>query len=75
MPTVDNARCPACGAGPGTLAIVERLVAAPLGTYSLAGAQLKASARVRPVLTCTACALEKAGEYDADGRHVTFQPP
>lgn len=28
----------------------------------------------RPVLSCAACGMSKVGDFDADGRHVTFAP-
>lgn len=75
MTSLNETVCPACGAGPGTLSIISRLVANPLGSHSLAGAQLKVSARRRPVLTCSRCPLRHVGEYDPDGRHATFPTP
>lgn len=73
--TSDTIPCPVCDAAPGCLRITFRLVCAPLGSYSLAGATAKASARLRPVLTCTCCPLEVVGDLDDDGRHVTFPRP
>jgi hypothetical protein len=71
---IQDARCPACDAGPGTLDIVQRLMPKRLGTYSLAGAQTKVSAYAAPVLCCRACGLQHAGTYDADGEHASFPP-
>lgn len=66
---LDTTPCPNCEAT-GTLAIDVKLVANPLGSHSLAGAQLKVSARERPVLSCSACDFELAGEFD--GQHAVF---
>jgi hypothetical protein len=73
MPTIEESSCPACQAPPGSLRLDVKLVAAPVGTYSLAGVLPKVTARDRPVLTCTACPLDLVGE--TDGRHVTFNKP
>lgn len=73
--TSDTIPCPACAAPPGCLHITFRLVCAPLGTFSLAGNAAKASARLRPVLTCDRCPLYVVGDLDDDGRHVTFPRP
>lgn len=74
MPTVNDSPCPRCAAR-GTLSLSETLEARPPGTYSLAGAGTKVSARARPVLDCAACGLHVVGDYDPDGRHVSFDPP
>lgn len=73
VPRVDRIPCPSCGAEPGCLSITETLVARPLGSWSLAGAQLKTSARSQPVLTCSACPLRVTGTFD--GSHVVFPSP
>lgn len=70
---VAKAPCPRC-ASTGTLTVTDRLVAKPVGTFSLAGHQPKVSARRRPELACSECGLRRLGEYDPDGRHVTFPP-
>lgn len=67
------AACPRCRADPGCLGITDRLQARPLGSFSVAGAQLKVSARSVPVLRCSACGLELVGEYTGDG-HAAFTP-
>lgn len=72
MATVDASACPACKAPPGSLRLTGGLQARPLGSFSLAGAQMKVSARSVPVLTCTACPMRLVGEFDRDGCHVTF---
>lgn len=72
---MDEAPCPVCGAAPGALSLAECWEVPPLGTWSLAGAQLKTPARVVPVATCAACGLYQRGSYDPDGRHVSFPRP
>jgi len=66
--------CPKCHAPPGSLVVTIDWWASPLGTWSLAGVQLKTPMRRRPHLTCTnlACDLDVWGEFDGDDRHVTF---
>jgi hypothetical protein len=71
--TAEESPCPVCGAT-DTLQIESRLVASPIGSFALAGAMPKVSARNRPVLTCSACGLNVTGEFTADGRHATFPP-
>lgn len=58
---VEETLCPQCGAGPGTLSITIKLVLKPLGTFSLAGAQMKASAYEAPILECSECDLSLEG--------------
>lgn len=63
--------CPECGAS-GTVALRPVLVALPLGTWSLAGAQIKTSAWSGYVLECSACPFRVTGhveglEADEDG--------
>lgn len=70
MSLIDSA-CPQCEQT-GTLSISDVLEARPLGTFSLSGANMKVSARNRPVLTCSQCAYRVAGEYS--GRHAIFPP-
>lgn len=53
--------CPQCEAV-GTLSVQWKLVARPLGSHSLAGAQVKLSARETPHLECSACEFSEAGE-------------
>lgn len=71
---LDTTPCPDCEAT-GTLTINIKLVASPLGSHSLAGAQVKVSARERPVLSCTtsSCDFELVGEVD--GQHAVFPSP
>jgi hypothetical protein len=74
MATIEESSCPACGAA-DTLQLDQALETQPIGSFSLAGAQMKFSARSRPRLTCSVCTLDLLGEYDQDGRHVTFDSP
>jgi hypothetical protein len=76
MATIDESCCPNCGAGPGTLSLGlgDGLQVKPIGSFSLAGAQMKFSARATPLLCCSACGLRREGRWDDDGRHVTFRP-
>lgn len=46
----------------GTLRIEYRLEAKPLGTYSLAGAQMKVAATRWPWMVCDACGSTCRGE-------------
>lgn len=75
MPTIDTSSCPRCAAAPGTLRLATILQARPVGDFSLAGVMMKFPARERVRLTCTACPLDLVGDYDEDGRHVTFSAP
>lgn len=74
MTTAQESNCPACDQH-GSLVIETHIVANPLGTFSIAGAQMKVTARERLVLRCSACGLEITGECDEDGRHATFSSP
>ncbi len=51
--------CPQCAKH--GLVIDWRLVARPVGSYSLAGVQMKFSAREEPWLRCPACGVEGRG--------------
>lgn len=51
--------CPQCEAV-GTLSVEWRLVARPIGSHSLAGAQVKLSAQNTPHLVCSECGFSKA---------------
>lgn len=75
MAAVDSASCPKCQAPPSALSITEELVANPIGSFSLSGAQTKVTASARPVLACSACDLRVVGEYDPDGHHANFPSP
>ena len=54
--------CPACGAV--ALRVEQRLEAKPIGTWSLAGSQMKVFAGYWPWLVCGACGVEARGEID-----------
>lgn len=73
MATVEESRCPKCGAPPGSLELGEVIVPRPIGTFSLSGSTMKVSAHAAPVLRCTGCGLHIVGRYN--GRHVEFKPP
>ena len=63
------ATCPSCGANSRTdptFEIREAFLASPLGTYSLAGAQVKASARKTLRLTHGACGWNVTGHIEGD---------
>lgn len=58
--------CPSCG-GQGTMTLVEKFVARPLGSHSLAGAQIKVSAVKAMVVSCSGCGKSgtvRAAAYD-----------
>lgn len=59
MADVKTTPCPACGEV--ALRIETRLEARPIGSFSLAGAQLKSSAKEVPWLVCGACGVEAKG--------------
>lgn len=71
MATVEDSLCPVCRCF-GTLRIERGFRTASVGTYSLAGAQLKVAAVEAPRLCCSECGLDVLGEYESDGRHVSF---
>jgi len=56
-------RCPQCG-GESTVEVERGLRARPLGSHSLAGAQMKVSAREVAVATCTNCDLHLIGHLE-----------
>ncbi len=62
-----------CNAPPGSLVLTDELACQDVGTYSLAGVQMKVAAELHPVLTCRACPLRVVGRYH--GRHVMFPDP
>lgn len=67
--------CSSCSAT-GTISVRPVLVARPLGTFSLAGAQTKVSAVTAAVAECSACGLSVTGRLEnatvsADGRTFT----
>ncbi|MDM2386875.1 hypothetical protein [Mycobacteroides abscessus] len=53
--------CKYCGSD-APLRIEERLEAKPLGTFSLAGAQMKFSGRMWPYAVCDRCGRECRGK-------------
>ena len=52
--------CPACGHH--GLVIEWRLTAKPIGSFSLAGAQMNVSATERPWIRCPECGVEAEGK-------------
>ena len=54
--TPTDTPCPACGYE--FLILEMRLVAKPLGTYSLAGMQLKVAAYEWPYIVCKGCGID-----------------
>ncbi len=76
------ATCPSCGVHgyetDGTFTLDEVLWCKPLGTFSLAGAQLKTSAVARPRLRCNRCGwsiLGVVGEREFIGDPATQRWP
>lgn len=59
----EDLTCPNCGVT-GTLQIVQRLLAKPIGSHSLAGVQLKTTAIEWPFLMCTVngCGFQQVAE-------------
>lgn len=55
--------CPKCG-GEDTVEVRRGFVAKPLGTFSLAGAQMKVSAHEVAIATCTECDLHLTGHLE-----------
>ena len=74
MPDLREVLCPLC-VRPGGLKIHLEFLSKPLGTFSLAGAQMKLSVREVPVLSCgqPGCNLILVGEIQ-DG-HAVFPDP
>lgn len=56
----EQQTCPACGHE--GMRIEWRLKARPLGSFSLAGSQMKVSATETPYLICDGCDIEAEGE-------------
>ena len=76
-------RCPACGVT-GQLTLTPVLVARPVGSYSLSGAQNKTTALDAARLTCAGCrwsatgrleGLQVAGDGTITGGHLIIDPP
>lgn len=64
---VAEVPCPECGVtGKLKVEIRDRFTARPIGTFSLAGSQLKVSAEKVPwpFLVCEGCGFEEAGKPD-----------
>lgn len=61
-PDVSTTACPACGEQ--RLEIEYRLEAKPLGSYSLAGHQVKVAASGWPWLVCRNCGVEARGKWE-----------
>lgn len=62
--------CPRCAGTP--LYIEARLVAKPLGTYSISGTELKLVAEAAVFLVCTSCQAEVKGTIEPGMTHATF---
>lgn len=71
--TIDRTPCPGCGQTE-VLYISVKLFAKKIGEFSLAGAQVKFSARELPVLKCHNCDFNLVGRF-TDDNHVAFTPP
>ncbi len=74
---VEETPCPGCKQV-GTLVLIpEKLVAKPLGTWSLSGAQMKTSAYVAPVIECGNCNWQAVGRYvtEKGGTYAVFDNP
>jgi len=65
--------CPNC-LDKGGLHISTAFQARPIGTYSLAGGQLKFSLVEVPQLSCTLCDWTTIGSWDGPG-HAIFPDP
>lgn len=59
---LSNATCRYCGHH--RIRVEWRMVATPLGTYSIAGAQMKFEATSVPFATCEGCGHESEGKTD-----------
>lgn len=64
--------CPWC-VRQGGLEIIRGFVAKPIGTFSLAGAQMKLSMIEAPLLRCTLCKRQVSGRFD--GTDAVFPDP
>lgn len=60
----DKARCPRCGQT-GLWSVEQKFQASPTGTYSLAGHQMKLSAKSYLIASCDQCDLEMRIEHAA----------
>ena len=68
---IEETPCPTCNRV-GTLYVEVKLVAKPIGSFSLAGAQTKVTAESKPFLLCSVCHFTKMGKFSEDGYHVEF---
>jgi len=59
MNTIEETPCPSCGEK--TLRIEFKMTIKPIGTFSLAGAQMKFSSRMVPWLICGNCGIKAEG--------------
>jgi hypothetical protein len=64
--------CPICGAS--ALHIEVRLTAAPIGTFSIPGAQPKIAASSTAHLVCRSCKAETQGVIEPGHTHARFNP-
>lgn len=64
--SILTAKCPGCGMR-GSLKMAIEIMAKPIGTYSLAGQQMKVSAVEAPVLRCALCEMHIVGRLGGDG--------
>lgn len=68
--SITRTACPKCGAI-GYLHIEAKMVAKPLGTWSLSGNQVKTVAGMKPFLKCHNCDLDIQGDWDGNS-HAVF---
>lgn len=68
--TITRTSCPKCSVV-GYLHIENEFISKEIGDFSLAGAQMKLSGTMRPVLKCHNCDLRIIGEFDGDN-HAVF---
>lgn len=70
------ATCPECGVSsrvdPAAMVIEDCLVAKPIGSFSLAGAQMKVSAHAMLRLRCVRCGWSIVGHLASD--HFVARP-
>lgn len=60
---ISRQPCPDCGSV-GTMLLGQELVAKPLGTYSIAGAQTKVVAQTKYTITCEECGWKRYGKFE-----------
>lgn len=70
--TITRTACPTCKVI-GYLYMTSRFIIKPIGTWSLAGAQVKTTGTMAPVLKCHNCDLDIVGQFDGEN-HATFDP-